>query len=64
MPADHERFIRLAIDEADKGGAEGNSAVGTVIVQDNAVIGAGRNLVAASTLGRPPGRPPLSPPSG
>ena len=48
MPADHERFIRLAIDEADKGGAEGNSAVGSIIVENNTVIGVGRNLVGAS----------------
>ena len=48
MPADHERFIRLAIDEADKGGEEGNSAVGSIIVENNTVIGVGRNLVGAS----------------
>ena len=48
MPAAHERFIRLAIDEADKGGAEGNSAVGSIIVENNTVIGVGRNLVGAS----------------
>ena len=48
MPADHERVIRLAIDEADKGGAEGNSAVGSIIVENNTVIGVGRNLVGAS----------------
>ena len=48
MPADHARFIRLAIDEADKGGAEGNSAVGSIIVENNTVIGVGRNLVGAS----------------
>ena len=48
MPADHERFIRLAIDEADKGGAEGNSAVGSIIVENNTVIGVGRNLVGVS----------------
>ena len=48
MPTDHERFMRMAIDEANKGGAEGNSAVGSVIVQDGAVVAVGRNLVAAS----------------
>ena len=48
MPADHERFIRLAIDEADKGGAEGNSAVGAIIVENNTVIGVGRTLVGVS----------------
>ena len=48
MPADHERFIRLAIDEADKGGAEGNSAVGSIIVENHTVVGVGRNLVGVS----------------
>ena len=43
MPADHERFIQIAIDEAAKGGAEGNSAVGSIIVEGNTVIGVGRN---------------------
>ena len=48
MPADHERFIRLAIDEAGKGGAEGNSAVGSIIVENDTVIGVGKNLALAS----------------
>ena len=43
MPTEHDRFVRMAIDEADKGGAEGNSAVGSIIVEDGAVIGVGRN---------------------
>ena len=48
MTSDHERFVRLAIDEAEKGGKEGNSAVGSIIIEDNTVIGVGRNLVGAS----------------
>ena len=44
MPTEHERFVRMAIDEADKGGAEGNSAVGSIIVENGAVIGVGRNI--------------------
>ena len=48
MPADHERFMRLTIEEADKGGADGNSAVGSIIVEGNTVIGVGRNLALAS----------------
>ena len=43
MPTEHERFVRMAIDEADKGGAEGNSAVGSIIVENGTVIGVGRN---------------------
>ena len=49
MPVDHERFMRLAIDEAAKGGAEGNSAVGSLVVRDGAVLATGRNLVTSSS---------------
>ncbi len=48
MALDHEGFMRLAIDEAARAGAEGNSAVGSVVVRDNAVVAAGRNLVAST----------------
>ena len=48
MSTNHEDFMRLAIAEAARAGAEGNSAVGCVIVQNNAVIGSGRNLVASN----------------
>ena len=48
MPEDHERFMRMAIDEANRGGGEGNSAVGTVIVENGTVVAVGRNLVAAT----------------
>ena len=48
MPTDHERFIQMAIDEADKGGAEGNSAVGSIIVENGTVIGVGRNTAIAT----------------
>ena len=48
MPSDHERFMRMAIDEAARGGAEGNSAVGSVVVRDDVVIATGRNLVSSS----------------
>lgn len=43
--ADHEHFMRLAIDEGRRAGAEGNLAIGSVIVRDGAVIGAGRNTI-------------------
>ena len=46
MSLDHDGFMRLAIDEAARGGAEGNLAVGSVIVRENAVVATGRNLVA------------------
>ena len=48
MPLDHDRFMRLAIDEAARAGAEGNAAVGSVIVRDSTVIATGRNLVTST----------------
>jgi tRNA(adenine34) deaminase len=48
MSEEYERFMRLAIDEAARGGAEGNLAVGSVITRDNTVVGRGRNLVGAT----------------
>jgi tRNA(adenine34) deaminase len=45
MPLDHERFMRLALEEAAIGKAEGNVAVGSVVVQGDTVIARGRNLV-------------------
>ena len=48
MSLDHEGFMRMAIAEAARAGAEGNSAVGSVIVQNNAVVAKGRNLVASN----------------
>lgn len=37
--------MRVALEEAERAKAEGNSAVGSVIVRDGEVIGRGRNLV-------------------
>lgn len=48
MPGDHERFMRIALDEATRGKAEGNVAVGSVIVQGDTVVARGRNLVAST----------------
>ena len=48
MPEDRDHFMRLAIDEAAKGGAEGNLAVGSVIARDGALVARGRNLVGAT----------------
>ena len=46
MP-DHATHMRAAIDEALRAGAAGNIAVGSVVVRDDAVIGAGHNTVNA-----------------
>jgi len=45
MPHDHEHFMHLALEEAARGKAEGNIAVGSIIVQDETVVARGRNLV-------------------
>ena len=48
MPHDHEQFMQIALEEAAKGGAEGNIAVGSVIVRDGAVVARGRNVVTST----------------
>jgi tRNA(adenine34) deaminase len=48
MPGDHERFMRMALDEAARGKGEGNVAVGSVITQGDTVVARGRNLVAST----------------
>ncbi len=48
MPTNHEHFMRMAIEEAAKGGSEGNTAVGSVIVRDGNIVAVGRNLVTST----------------
>src|SRR5262249_38485942 len=48
MAASHEHFMRLALEEAARGGAEGNIAVGSVIVRSGEVVARGRNLEAVT----------------
>ena len=43
MSAEHERWMRVAIEEAAKAGAEGNMAVGSLIVHHGEVVARGRN---------------------
>src|SRR5581483_7842579 len=45
---EHEPLMRAALAEAARGGAEGNVAVGSVVVRDGAVVARGRNLEAAT----------------
>ena len=40
---DHEKYMRIAIDEARKSGAAGNRAVGAVIVRGDEIVGIGGN---------------------
>ena len=48
MPIDHNHFMRLALEEASRSNAEGNIAVGSVLVQDDTVVARGRNLVTST----------------
>lgn len=43
ITTDHERFMRVAIEEAVEGAALGNMAVGAVIVRSGQVLARGRN---------------------
>lgn len=43
MSTEHERFMRLAIEEAVRGAGQGNMAVGAVIVRAGEVLARGRN---------------------
>lgn len=43
-PDPHHLFMGLALDQARQALAEGNRAVGSVIVKDGRVVGRGRNL--------------------
>jgi tRNA(adenine34) deaminase len=49
MPTDHERLMRIALEEAATGAAEGNAAVGSIIVDGATVVARGRNLVASNS---------------
>ncbi len=45
MAQDHDHFMRMALEEADNAGSEGNIAVGSVITSGDSVVAKGRNLV-------------------
>ena len=49
MTNTHERFMQIAMEEARRGAAEGNVAVGSVVVHDEDMIARGRNLVATES---------------
>ena len=48
MPLDHDYFMRMALEEADRSKAEGNIAVGSVIVRGDTLLARGRNLVTSA----------------
>jgi len=45
----HERFMQVAMEEARRGAAEGNAAVGSVVVHDGNLIARGRSLVVTQS---------------
>ena len=48
MAQNHEQFMQMALEEADKAGSEGNIAVGSVITSGDSVVARGRNLVSST----------------
>ena len=48
MAARHAHFMGLAMEEAARGGAGGNIAVGSVVVRDGVMVPAGRTLETVS----------------
>ena len=48
MPTDHDTNMRLALEDAERAGAEGNAAVGSVILNGDEVVARGRNLVTTT----------------
>ena len=46
---DHEYFMRIALEEAERGVAEGNAAVGSILVAKETVVARGRNLVTSTS---------------
>ena len=43
MTNEHERWMRMAIEEAEQGAAAGNMAVGSIIVHHGEIVARGRN---------------------
>ena len=48
MTGEHERWMRVAIEEAETGAAAGNMAVGSIIVHRGEIIARGRNEATSS----------------
>ena len=46
---DHEHYMRIALEEAERGATEGNVAVGSVLVAPERVVARGRNLVTSTS---------------
>ena len=48
MSSEHEQWMRMAIEEAEKAASEGNMAVGAVIVHGGTVVARGRNEASST----------------
>ena len=48
MP-NHEHYMSIALEEAERGAAEGNVAVGSILVSTERIVARGRNLVTSTS---------------
>ena len=46
---DHEHYMRIALEAAERGATEGNVAVGSILVEAERVVARGRNLVTSTS---------------
>ena len=46
---DHEHYMRIALEEAERGATEGNVAVGSILVAPERGVARGRNLVTSTS---------------
>ena len=46
---DHKHYMHIALEEAERGAAEGNVAVGSILVRAERVVARGRNLVNSTS---------------
>ena len=47
--ANHEHYMSIALEEAERGAAEGNVAVGSILVSTERMVARGRNLVTSTS---------------
>ena len=47
--ADHEHYMRIALEEAERAAEEGNTAVGSILVRAERIVARGRNLVTSTS---------------
>ena len=47
--ADHEHYMRIALEEAERAVAEGNTAVGSILVRAERIVARGHNLVSSTS---------------